>query len=343
MPQIIRDFSAQGESADALIRRMRSGQAPHALLITGEPGTGKRTFATYLAALMLCGGEDERPCGRCASCIQIADGANPDLIVIEAGHPISPDVDSKRTTVPVEDIREMIRRTALRSLSGGYKAVVFPDASQMQPAAQNALLKILEEPPERVCFFLAASRREKILPTIVSRCRPFEMRLWDAGRIEKHLAESGVSAARAREIADAARGSIGRAIRMAADDDALKIRDEAMRVFFGISAESEAIRAANAWKGRKDESGAFLDAAEAMLSGLMRARFSDGEVRVSGAFPAQWREMAVSGGEKSFARMFDALNSARKKLDSNANIQAVFEELFICFLEEGRTCSKSLV
>lgn len=342
MAPIIRDFSAQGVSADALVSLIKSGRIPHALLITGEPGTGKRTFAYYLAALLLCGNDGDRPCGKCESCLQIIDGGHPDLTVIEAGHPIAPDADSGLTTISVKDIREMIRITSLRSLTGGYKVVLFPDASKIQPLAQNMLLKSLEEPPDRVCFILVTSRREKILPTVVSRCRPFEMKLWDDKHVETHLLKSGVAPQRAREIARASRGSVGRAVKMASDENILKIHDEALHAFFGIGAESEAIRVANAWKGRKEESGLFLETAEYLLSEIMRARFSVAAGPINNdRCSEQWREMSSKGGEQSFARLFDALNMARRKLEANANLQAVLEEVLICFLEESRKCLKS--
>ena len=103
------DFSIQGNEINALCEQIEGQRLVHALLISGEPGTGKRTLAGLIAASLMCKAEKDMPCGTCIGCRLAASGEHPDIINIEKGKPLSQDVPKGRSTIPVDDIREMIR------------------------------------------------------------------------------------------------------------------------------------------------------------------------------------------------------------------------------------------
>ena len=109
---------------------------------------GKMTLARAIAASLLCEGDqrEEMPCGKCRACLQMENLSHPDLIVMQKGEPLIP-ADRKKTVIPVDDIREMIRRTGLRGFESNRHAIIVRHAEDMTEEAQNAMLKTLEEPP----------------------------------------------------------------------------------------------------------------------------------------------------------------------------------------------------
>ena len=145
---------------ERLTEGLRSGQMSHSYLLTGPEGSGKRTLARLLAAAMECRGTP-RPCGVCPACRKVLSGNHPDVITVD-------DPDHKQ--VPVDCIRAARSELFIRPNEGEKKVLLIPRAGDMNPAAQNALLKVLEEPPSYGVFLLLAPSPEALLPTIRSRC-----------------------------------------------------------------------------------------------------------------------------------------------------------------------------
>lgn len=136
------------------------GRISHFYLISGPAGSGKRTLARLLAAAILCTGE-RQPCLSCQACRKAMAGTHPDLITVD---------DPEKKSVPVELIREARADMYIQPNEADRKIYLFPRAQDMLPPAQNALLKILEEPPAYGVFLLLTDNAEKLLPTVRSRC-----------------------------------------------------------------------------------------------------------------------------------------------------------------------------
>ncbi len=171
------------------------GRLPHALLLAGPAGLGKREFAQALAARMLCeraSGTDPA-CGVCASCRLIETGGHPDLLIVRPealdgegggvdggeGDPID-DAEggkAKSRLIRIAQVRAVIERLGVGSHQGGYRVVVLYPAEAMQAESANSILKILEEPPVNTLFLLITDHPKNLLPTIRSRTRllPFHM------------------------------------------------------------------------------------------------------------------------------------------------------------------------
>lgn len=168
---------------------------PHALLVTGRRGIGKRSLALHFAQALLCEQPraDASACGRCASCGYIAAGAHPDLRLIE---PIEYDEDGAPKPVDaivVDRIRELIEFAQLTTHRQRAKVALIAPAEAMNAAAANALLKTLEEPPPGTYLLLVSDQSGRLPATIVSRCQLLPAPEPDADRATAWLATQNVA------------------------------------------------------------------------------------------------------------------------------------------------------
>ncbi len=151
---------------------------PNAWLLTGKAKTGKTAFAHHLAYVLLCENRQEqyRPCQTCLSCRLFAQGNHPDMKIL---NPQRADEESaggrKLAQIKIDAVREAIQFTQLSSHRGGMRVLIVNPAEAMNTQAANALLKVLEEPPANMVFILVSSQKDRLLPTIKSRCRPFSL------------------------------------------------------------------------------------------------------------------------------------------------------------------------
>ncbi|HEV8644842.1 MAG TPA: DNA polymerase III subunit delta' [Burkholderiales bacterium] len=157
---------------------------PHALMLSGQAGLGKRTTALFLARALLCEAEraGQGACGTCPSCHLYEAGNHPDLRIIEVGQEDAQTNESsdEESATPVKKPSRQISVDAIRALAdfvattahrGRAKVIVIAPAEAMHPSAANALLKMLEEPPGSATYFVLVSHRsDRVLPTIRSRC-----------------------------------------------------------------------------------------------------------------------------------------------------------------------------
>ncbi len=161
---------------DNLRHALSRGRASHFYLISGPAGSGKHTLAKLLAAALICTGADA-PCGCCDGCRKVFNGTHPDFITID---------DPEKKTVPVDLIRQARADIYVQPNEADRKVYLFPRGQDMAIPGQNALLKILEEPPSYGVFLLLTDNAEAMLPTVRSRCVELELR--PLGNEELHSA-----------------------------------------------------------------------------------------------------------------------------------------------------------
>ena len=178
-PQIFADLVGQEAIATTLSNAIRTERIAPAYLFTGPRGTGKTSSARILAKSLNCKKQDkptESPCGLCETCKSITSGSALDVIEIDAA-----------SNTGVDNIREIIERAQFAPVQCRYKVYVVDECHMLSVAAFNALLKTLEEPPERVVFVLATTDPQRVLPTIISRCQKFDFRRIPLEAMVKHL------------------------------------------------------------------------------------------------------------------------------------------------------------
>ena len=180
-PQTFAELVGQAAIATTLTNAIASRRIAPAYLLTGPRGTGKTSSARILAKSLNCLSQEKptpTPCGQCEVCRAIARGSALDVIEIDAA-----------SNTGVDNIREIIERAQFAPVQCRYKVYVIDECHMLSTAAFNALLKTLEEPPERVVFVLATTDPQRVLPTIISRCQRFDYRRIPLQEMVAHLTQ----------------------------------------------------------------------------------------------------------------------------------------------------------
>ncbi len=212
----------------------RVGGMTHAWLFTGPPGSGRSVAARAFAAALQC--ERGTGCGHCEACAQSVSGAHPDVAVIvpEGLH------------LKIKEAREIIHRSSRAPTRGRWQVTLIEDADRMEERTSNTLLKAIEEPPPHGVLLLCAPSVEDLLPTIRSRCRLVSLRTPPAEAVASVLvSRDGVDPAMAAFAAQAAQGHIGRAKRLATDEDARRERRDVLSLPRSLQGVGSALAAAD--------------------------------------------------------------------------------------------------
>ena len=227
----------QLEAAASAARRVVAGETTgtaamtHAWLFTGPPGSGRSVAARALAAALQC---DDGGCDHCDACAQGEAGSHVDVsVVVPEG-----------LSIGVEEARAIVAHGARSPARGRWLVTVIEDADRLTDEASNALLKAIEEPPPRGVLLLCAPSVEDVLPTIRSRCRLVSLRTPPADAVTRLLVGRGVDEAMASFAARAAQGHIGRAQRLATDEEARRERRDVLALPRSLQGVASALTAA---------------------------------------------------------------------------------------------------
>ncbi len=190
-----------------LEKRISDGNFSHAVVISGKAGFGKKTLTNEIICAMACE-ESNAPCGVCAVCEKISNGECVDIYTIKK--------PENKTTIPIDAIRDIYASISYKPNDLNFKVYVIEDGDKIPPRTQNALLKLLEEPPEGVYFFILCEDEKKLLPTIRSRCETYTLEPFSLSELTHLLVKDGVENPEA--VASLANGSYGMALKIASGD-----------------------------------------------------------------------------------------------------------------------------
>ena len=207
---------------------MKLGKVSHAYILSGEKGCGKKLLADVFAETLQCEKGGTEPCGSCHSCVQAQSGNHPDIIHLMHEKPNSISVDDVRTQI-VNDV-------LIKPYSGKYKIYIVPDAEKMTAAAQNALLKTIEEPPAYAVILLLANNASALLPTILSRCVMLSLKPVADDKVKQYLMEHVQVPDYEADVCVAfAQGNIGKAVQLATSDSFNEIKNSALHLLKNVS------------------------------------------------------------------------------------------------------------
>lgn len=264
---------------NSLGERRRRGALPHAILLAGPAGLGKREFADEFACALLCEspGADGRACGNCRACRLVAAGTHPDLVRVSFE---LRDDGKPRTELTVDQMRALSERLALTAQFGGAQIALIDPADAMNHAASNALLKTLEEPTPGTIIVLLADHPARLPATIRSRCQRIEFRVPEAKLALQRLAAQGVDGKQAADALAASDGNPGLALDWARGD-AMQLRGEVARDLRELNAGvAAAYDVAQRWS--RDESDLRLRFAAALAQQQGRAQAQAASMQAGG-------------------------------------------------------------
>jgi DNA polymerase III subunit delta' len=322
-----------------LARAVHQESLPPSLILAGPSGAGKRLLAVATAQALNCPNVERRTpneeipldaCGTCATCARIARGVHPDVLIVEPG-------DSG--AIKVDQARDLIDRAAYRPFEGRRRVVIIDEADALVPAAQNALLKTLEEPPSLSVFMLITARPDALLPTVRSRCPLLRFRALGPDDVAAALVQRGRTRAEARLVAATADGSVERALAASADDLG-EARDVAVRVLSRAASNGDPGRRIEGAKDLLAKTGSGGAADREHLATELRAMASlirdvellstSADARALANPDVQPAIERLSGyqGERGI-RAFTAVDRALMALDRNAGVKVVADWLVL--------------
>ena len=317
------DFSGQSAHIAQLHADFANHTFVHAYLLCGPRGTGKKSVARLCAMAAMCRGAGKRPCGACGPCRRVAGDTHPDL------HTVVPEKGKQLIGVGV--MREVLDQVATRSFEDTTKVLLFPEAERMTPAAQNCLLKTLEEPPQDTVFFLITDQPGAMLPTIVSRCRVIRFHPLTEQDCEKRLIALGQSPLDARRRARMAEGCVGQAL--AIDDERLALLERVTGDVFSVHRPGDVLPTINLYKDDKERQKMVMDLLETAVRDILLAQAGKGSLEESGyarEAVAYARTVPLAGG----LQLASCVTKARMMMASNVAFTSAFESVLLKISEE---------
>ena len=333
---------------DALVRNLaaqiNSGQAAHAYLFAGPPGTGKRSLADICARALNCVGDESpaasarddappwataapaprivKPCDKCPRCVRWLSGNFPDLMRITPARSIG-----------VDEIRSLIERVQVRPYEGGRNVIIIQDAHLMTPQAQNALLKTLENPPGDAAFFLLSAQPRLLLPTVISRCRLVNFRRLDSDVVARYLVErQNMPRDRARLLALISQGSIGEALLFMNDAEYWRVRELALTGIQALRVPADVARFSAKLKDGREHADWLFSALELYARDLMLLQNgADAGMGCANQdmLDALTRQSEYMRGDALLSAVMDA----RRRLRSNVGWQTITDMMALSALE----------
>lgn len=299
---------------------------PHAFLLLGPSGSGKRTLATEIAAALNCTSQSgSLPCGVCPSCKRIYEGNYTDVKILER--------PKDKATLGVGAVKEFREDMFLSATESDFKVYIINDAQYMTVEAQNALLKVLEEPPSGVVIILLSTEGDKILSTIKSRAQTVNMARFHHGELKRIILDISREARELNvqspekldSIVMSADGRIGEAIRLA-DKRSAEILDEergdAIRIISALrhgASFAELYGALASLPQKRPELLAALELLCTALRDLITIRSFDEVGLLFFASAEECRALSNQIGAKKLYGAYEAICEAHKHCSQNAN------------------------
>ncbi len=317
------------------ITAVRHKKISHAYIMEGDKGSGKKMLAEAFAKILQCEGREAtgsvEACGKCESCIQMEHHDHPDVIWVS---------HEKPSVISVGEIREQIVNTVdIMPYKGPYKIYIVDEAEKMNAAAQNAILKTIEEPPEYAVIFLLTTNRGAFLDTILSRCILLATRPVSGTAVEKYLVEKcGISREEAEFAAGFSLGNIGKAEAIVSSEEFRDLKDLTLSILRYIhEIESyeiaDKVKEYKKYKNRIDD---FFDIFLMWFRDIMLLK-ADNSVNVEAA-----KKKIIFKNEYAYLKkqvdkldleaidyIIERINRARMRIRSNVNFDATLELLIV--------------
>lgn len=328
--QNFHDVIGHQQVIEHLQTAIKQNKISHAYIINGEEGAGKKLIASIFSTTLQCEEKGDNPCGICKSCMQAQSENHPDIIW----------VTHEKASLGVEDIRVQVNNTiAIKPYSSIYKIYIIDEAEKMTEAAQNALLKTMEEPPKYAVIILLTNNKNKFLPTILSRCVTLELKVVSTELIKDYLmTQQHIPDYAAHQSAVFAQGNVGKAIRYSSSEEFQKTKDEILHLLKYID-DMEVYEIVESIKNLSAHKLEIKDYIDLMIlwyrDVLMIKVTSDPNLLI---YQEEYRYLSKQGSTRDFEEIeniINAMNKAKIRLDANVNFDIVMELMLLTLKENG--------
>jgi DNA polymerase-3 subunit delta' len=303
----------------------------HAYIISGEADSGKKMLARAFAATLQCETGESSPCHKCKSCIKAESGNHPDIITITHEKPNVISVDEIRTQL-VDDI-------STKPYESRYKVYIVPDAELMNLNAQNAILKTIEEPPKYAVILLLTANPDKLLETVKSRCIMLTTKPVRERDMLAYLKGMGLSEDKAYFCLDFAQGNLGKAIKLAGNEEYNRIIDSVVSVLkkihtMDVDDLSLAMKAIQDFKLSIND---YLDLMIMWYRDVLMLKVTGNIDKL--LFKAEYNVLRTQASLMSYSTIEDkitAIEVAKQRLVANANFDVTIELLLLTLKENSQ-------
>jgi len=300
-----------------------SRKVSHAYIFDGQAGMGKALLAKAFAKTVECEAGGADACGKCVSCRAFESGNHPDVFF----------VTSTRKSIGVDDIREqVIKPMETRPYRYRYKVFIIRNADTMTAAAQNALLKTIEEPAAYGLFLLLSENYNAFFPTIISRCVVFRLNPLPENEIENYLTLKGVAEEQARFYSCFSQGSIGRALSLASSEEFIEMRETVISLAQALRRLDmpEIFRRFSILEAYKDGIQELLDMLMLWYRDVIIMKETDNaRFLIQSDKKNEIYAEAQATDLSSLFRKFDAIWQAKRNLKNNGNFQLTLEMMLL--------------
>jgi DNA polymerase-3 subunit delta' len=338
-----RDIIGHRKLVALLSRSIASETLPPSLILSGPAGVGKHLTAVAVAQSLNCLRPVVEPassasrdtvtfdaCGSCSACTRIARGVHPDVLTL---------VPNDKGNIKIDLVREAIDRVGYRPFEGRRRVTLVDSADGLERSAQNALLKVLEEPPSSSVFMLVTSLPDLLLPTVRSRCPQLRFGPLAEADVARVLMDRGHSESDAHAVAALSDGSVGRALEASATD-LVEARDVAVRVLSHAATTDDARRRIESAKELVVKGGGTAATEREQLAAHLRAMSSllrdievmavggDRSIVVNSDIARTLERLTTYSGERG-RRAYLAVDEALGALDRYTNAKLVADWLVL--------------
>ncbi len=244
---IFEDIIGQETVKNMLMRSINADKVSHSYIIEGAKGMGKKLVAYTFANYLVC--ENHTVCGSCSGCLKAKAGTHPDILTVLP--------DEGKKTIGTDNIREIIKKAMVKPYEADKKIIILPDCDGITTAAQNAMLKIIEEPPPYIVFLILIQNSNSLLETVRSRSIKLSMSLYSDTEIKKALGGADINP----YILAYCEGNIGKAKELVFDEDFITLRDSFFEILPYLTAEKryKVFEIADFFEKEKDNAELLLD------------------------------------------------------------------------------------
>lgn len=310
---------------------IETGNVGHAYIISGDAGSGKKALAYAFADTLECEAGGTEPCGNCQSYLQISTGNYPDIITV---------THEKPNLISVDEVREQLVNTVdVKPYKGKYKIYVIPDAELLNVQAQNAILKTIEEPPAYAVILLLTTNLDKLLETVQSRCLKLQTKPIRERDVLAYLMNvMGLTKEKAYFCLDFAQGNLGKAIKLAGNEEYAEIVDSVVNVLthigdMDVETLGKAVKDIEQFKMSMND---YMDLMMMWYRDAMMIKITGNVDKI--LFKNEFSTLKKQAGKltfKSIEDKIDAIAKAEQRLLANANFEVTIELLLLTLKEEA--------